>query len=76
MNPFVRVVANRQRDPARGWFDVLTDAMGVEGPVVTGAHSRWIGPRNWQKVNSVGDAVFDELTRGTCDQVSNGSRGA
>ena len=61
---------------AREWFDVLPDAMGIEGLVVKGASSRYAGGRrDWLRVNSVGVAMFDELTRGTCDQVSNGSRG-
>ena len=50
--------------------------MGVEGIVAKGAASRYTPGRRdaWIKVNSVGVAVFDELTRGTFDQVSHGSR--
>ena len=64
-------------DEAREWFEVLPGAIGVEGLVVKGATSRYApGRRDWLKVNSVGVAVFEEFTRGICDQVSNGSRGA
>lgn len=63
-------------DEAREWLDAFSYS-GVEGLVVKGAATRYQpGRRDWVKVNSVGVAVFDELTRGTCDQVSNGSRGA
>lgn len=63
-------------DEAREWLDAFKSS-GVEGLVVKGASTRYQpGRRDWVKVNSVGVAVFDELTRGTCDQVSNGSRGA
>ena len=63
-------------DEARDWFEVLPAAMGVEDIVAKGAASRYTPGRRdaWIKVNSVGVAVFDELTRGTFDQVSHGSR--
>ena len=63
-------------DEARDWFEVLPAAMGVEGIVAKGAASRYTPGRRdaWIKVNSVRVAVFDELTRGTFDQVSHGSR--
>ena len=59
-------------DEARDWFEVLPAAMGVEGIVAKGAASRYTSGRRdaWIKVNSVGVAVFDGLTRGTFDQVS------
>ncbi|MEV8378811.1 hypothetical protein AB0P21_39095 [Kribbella sp. NPDC056861] len=42
-------------EEAREWFDVLPAAMGVEGLVVKGASSRYVGGRReWLKVNSVG----------------------
>jgi ATP-dependent DNA ligase len=65
-------------DEAREWFEVLPAAMGVEGLVVKGAATRYTPGRRdaWKKVNSVGVAVFHELTRGTYDQVSSGSHGA
>jgi ATP-dependent DNA ligase len=65
-------------DEAREWFEVLPDAIGVEGLVVKGAATRYTPGRRdaWIKVNSVGVAVFDELPSGTYDQVSNGSPGA
>jgi len=65
-------------DEATEWLEVLPAALGVEGLVVKGAASRYTPGRRdaWVKVNSVGVAVFDELTRGACDQVSSGSRGA
>jgi ATP-dependent DNA ligase len=63
-------------DEAREWLDAFSYS-GVEGLVVKGAASRYQpGRRDWVKVNSVGVAMFDEVTRGTCDQVSNGSRGS
>ena len=62
---------------AREWFDVLPAAMRVEGLVLKPTAWYAGGRRSsWAKINSVGVAVFDELNRGTCDQVSNGSRGA
>lgn len=66
------------RDEAAEWFEVLGAAMGIEGLVVKGRRTRYLPGHSsgWLKVRSVGVAVFDELTRGTCDQVSNGSRGA
>jgi ATP-dependent DNA ligase len=52
-------------EEAQEWFDVLPEAMGVEGLVVKGASSRYVGGRrDWLKIRSVGVAVFDELTRG------------
>jgi ATP-dependent DNA ligase len=65
-------------DEATEWFEVLPAAMGIEGLVVKGASTRYTPGRRdaWVKIRSVGVAVFDELTRGTCDQVSDGSRGA
>jgi ATP-dependent DNA ligase len=61
---------------AKEWLDAFKSS-GVEGLVVKGASTRYQpGRREWVKINSVGVAVFDKLTRGTCDQVSNGSRGA
>ena len=55
---------------AREWLAAFK-ASGVEGLVVKGATTRYQpGRREWVKVNSVGVVVFDELTRGTCDQVS------
>jgi ATP-dependent DNA ligase len=42
-------------EEAREWFDVLPGAMGVEGLVVKGAASRYVGGRReWLKVNSAG----------------------
>jgi ATP-dependent DNA ligase len=42
-------------EEAREWFDVLPEAIGVEGLVVKGAASRYIGGRReWLKVNSDG----------------------
>ncbi|MEN3268139.1 hypothetical protein [Pseudonocardia sp.] len=42
-------------EAAREWFDVLPAAMGVEGLVVKGANSRYVGGRReWLKVNSAG----------------------
>jgi ATP-dependent DNA ligase len=42
-------------EEAREWFEVLPEAMGVEGLVVKGAASRYMGGRReWLKVNSVG----------------------
>jgi ATP-dependent DNA ligase len=42
-------------EEAREWFEVLPEAMGVEGLVVKGAASRYVGGRReWLKVNSVG----------------------
>ncbi|TCO42355.1 ATP dependent DNA ligase-like protein [Kribbella antiqua] len=64
-------------DEAQERFDVLPDAMGIEGLVVKGAATRYIGGRRgWVKVNSVGVAVFYEFTRRTYDQDSSRSRGA
>jgi ATP-dependent DNA ligase len=64
-------------EEAQEWFDVLPEAMGVEGLVVKGASSRYVGGRReWLKVNSLGVAVFRELTSGTYGQVSSGSHGA
>lgn len=61
---------------AREWLQAFKSS-GVDGLVVKGASTRYQpGRRDWVKVNSLGVAVFDELTRGTCDQVSNGSRRA
>ncbi|WP_432945766.1 ATP-dependent DNA ligase [Kribbella sp. CA-253562] len=38
-------------DEAREWFDVLPEAMGIEGLVVKGASSRYVGGRReWLKV--------------------------
>jgi len=63
---------------AQEWLEVLPAALGVEGLVMKPTGARYVGGRrsSWAKIISVGVAVFDELTRGTCDQVSNGSRGA
>jgi ATP-dependent DNA ligase len=42
-------------EEAREWFEVLPEAMGVEGLVVKGAASRYVGGRReWLKVDSVG----------------------
>ncbi|WP_134096771.1 hypothetical protein [Kribbella pratensis] len=67
---------NDDVDEATEWFDVLPAAMGVDGLVVKDAASRYMPGRRdaWVKVNSVGVAVTDELTRGRFDQVSHGSR--
>jgi ATP-dependent DNA ligase len=57
---------------------VLPAAMGVEGLVLKPTAARYAGGRrsSWAKINSVRVAVFDELTSGPYDQVSNGSHGA
>lgn len=40
---------------AREWFEIVPQAMGVEGMVVKGASLRDVGGRReWLKVNSVG----------------------
>jgi hypothetical protein len=45
-------------EEAHEWFDVLPEAMGIEGLVVKGASSRYVGSRReWLKVNSVGSTV-------------------
>ncbi|WP_199234873.1 hypothetical protein [Kribbella sp. VKM Ac-2568] len=42
-------------EDAKEWFDVLPAALGVEGLVVKGTSSRYVGGRReWLKVNSVG----------------------
>lgn len=43
-------------EEAREWFEVLPEAMGIEGLVVKGASSRYTGSARggWLKVNSVG----------------------
>lgn len=42
-------------EEAREWFEVLPEALGVEGLVVKGANTRHVGGRReWLKVNSVG----------------------
>jgi ATP-dependent DNA ligase len=42
-------------EEAQEWFDILPEALGVEGLVVKGASSRYVGGRReWLKVNSVG----------------------
>jgi ATP-dependent DNA ligase len=64
-------------DEAREWFEVLPAAMGVEDLVLKPTAARYAGGRrsSWVKINSVGVAVFDELTSGTYNQVSNGPHG-
>ncbi|MGC4942234.1 hypothetical protein [Kribbella sp. DT2] len=54
-------------DEAREWFDVLPDAMGIEGLVCKGASSRYVGGRrtDWLKVNSIGVGVSDRFASGT-----------
>jgi ATP-dependent DNA ligase len=50
-------------DEAREWLEAFTPA-GIERLVVKGAATRHVASRGWIKVNSVGVAVFDELTVG------------
>jgi hypothetical protein len=53
-------------DEAQEWFDVLPDAMGIEGLVVKGAATRYAGgQRGWVKVNSVGVVLFSVLGQGS-----------
>lgn len=51
-------------EEAREWFDVLPEAMGVEGLVVKGAASRYVGGRReWLKVRSVGVSSARNINR-------------
>jgi hypothetical protein len=63
---------------ARERFEVVPAAMGVEGLVLKPTAARYAGGRrsSWAKIDSPGVTVLDELTSGTFDQVSSGSRGA
>ena len=56
------VTANLEE--AREWFDVLPEAMGIEGLVLKGASSRYVGGRrDWLRWNSVGVGMLNRAAR-------------